>query len=135
MESGSSGLSPHARSQLAVLDEARRKWEHIQALVEQAAARKTGQFHDGGAGAQEQRVRNIMGQVRRAAADVAELLVERKFVALSAEAEQLVVFARPAGTVSKATLYGMREVAKSVWNGLEMAEADVRRSDREDPED
>ena len=134
-EAQSSGLSAHARSQLAVLEEARRKWEHIQALVEQATARQTWQFHDGGAGAQERRVQAIMGQIRRSAADIAQLLVERKFQALAAEVEQLIVLARPAATVSKASLYGMREIAKSVWNGIELAEAEIRRAEREDSED
>ena len=135
MGSGTPGLSAHARSQLAVLDEARRKWEHIQALVEQATARQTGQFHDAAQIAQAQKIRSILDQTRRAAADVEQLLAERKFQALAAEVEQLIILARPAGSVNRATLYGMREVAKSVWNGLEMAEADVRRKDREEAED
>ncbi|MGD8726680.1 MAG: hypothetical protein PVH40_03495 [Gemmatimonadales bacterium] len=131
METSRSGLSPTARSQLAVLEEARRKWEHIQAMVEQVTARKSGQFHDAGAAAQERRVKSLMDQIRRSAADVEQLLAERKFSGLAGEVGQLIVLARPGASANRASLAGMREVTKTVLNGIEAAEAEVRRKDRE----
>jgi len=80
-------------------------------------------------------VKAAMDQIRRGSADVSQILAERKFQALAAEVEQLIVIARPAATVNRATLQGIREVAKSVWTGIEVAEAEIRRQDREEAQD
>jgi hypothetical protein len=44
---------------------------------------------------------------------------------------QLIVLARPGASANRASLAGMREVTKTVLNGIEAAEAEVRRKDRE----
>jgi len=132
----SPGLSPKTRGRLAVLDEARRKWEHIRALIEQASARKSGVFHvtaretASGWGADRQ-VKNALDQARRMAADVGQMLAEHRFASLAEEVNHLVQSVRPSAGVNPGMLSTVRELIGSVTTGIERAEVEIRREERE----
>ena len=136
MSTQSPGLSPEARGRLAVLEEARRKWEHIRALIEQASARKSGVFHvsaretASGWGADRQ-VKNVLDQARRMAVDVGQMLAEYRFASLAEEIDQLVQAVRPSAGMNPGMLGTVREVIGSVTTGIELAEVEIRRRERE----
>jgi hypothetical protein len=131
----SPGLSPEARGQLAVLEEARRKWEHIRALIEQASARKSGVFHatareTASGWGPDRQVKNVLDQARRMAADVGQMLAEHRLASLAEEVNQLVLSVRPSAGMNPGMLGAMREIIGSVTTGIELAEVEVRRRER-----
>jgi hypothetical protein len=119
---------------LAILDEAKRKWDHARALVEQATARKSGVFRDGsgalGEWNPERQLRKVTDQIRSVANDVANLLAEQPFTELGEEVRELVMLAR--GIPSRTTLYRMHELVNTVYRSFELAEKQLRRKDEED---
>ncbi len=130
------GLSAKARGRLAVLEEARRKWEHVRALVEQASARKSGVFHvsaseTAGGWGQDRQLKNVLDQVRRMVVDVGQMLAEYRFASLAEEVDQLVQMARPSARVSPGMINAMREIVGSVAKGIDAADVEVRREDRQ----
>lgn len=135
MSTQSSGLSPETRGRLAVLEEARRKWEHIRALVQQASARKSGVFHvtareTASGWGPDRQVKNVLDQARRMAADVGQMLAEHRFASLAEEVNQLVLSVRPSAGVNPGMLGAVREIIGSVMTGIEQAEVEVRREAR-----
>lgn len=135
MSTQSRGLSSEARGRLAVLEEARRKWEHIRALIEQASARKSGVFHvsareTASGWGPDRQVKNALNQARRMAADVGQMLAEHRFASLAEEVNQLVQSIRPSAGVNPGMLGALRETIGSVTTGIEQAEVEIRREER-----
>jgi hypothetical protein len=129
--SGGAGISPKARAKLAVLAEARRKWGHLRALVEQAMATSSGTFGSSGASAQMQQEsqRRLMAQIGRMAGDVDQMLGERGFGAFTGDISELAQLARRGGRATLATMSRMREVVSQVSAAFDIAERDVAKED------
>ena len=124
MGSDETKLDPRARSRLAILKEAERKWDHARALVEQANARKGGTFSGAGGSVQEwgpeQQLRKVLEQIRSVAVDVANLLSEQPFTEVGEQVKEMVLLAR--GSPSRTTLYRMRESVGAVYHAMQLAE-------------
>ncbi len=124
-------LSPQALARLAVLAEARRKWDHLRALVEQATAVRAGTF---GAArstdqAKQEAQQRLLNQIARIAVAVEQILGEHGFKKFGADLQEMTTLARRGGRAPLATLHRMREVVGSVSGRLEIAERDVRQED------
>lgn len=129
MSAGGGKLSPKAHALLAVLAEARRKVDHLRALVEQAAAMKSGTF---GAASQTEQAKQeaqhrLLGQIARMATDVDQILGERGFTQGASDIQELVQLARRGGRAPLATMHRMRELVGTLSGMLDLAERDVTR--------
>ncbi|MBE0594068.1 MAG: hypothetical protein IH616_16875 [Gemmatimonadales bacterium] len=120
-------LTPKAHAQLAVLAEAKRKWDHLRALVEQASAIKSGTFGSANPSDQvkQEAQKRLLSQIGRMANDIDQILGERGFTHFSADIQEMVKLARRGGRAPLATMNRMREVVGSVSAGLGIAERDV----------
>ena len=122
-------LTPKALAQLAVLVEARRKWDHLRAMVEQASAVRAGTFGSASSTdqAKQEAQQRLLGQIARLAIDVEQVLGERGFTQFGADMQEMVVLARRGGRAPLATMNRMREVVGAVSAGIEIAERDVKK--------
>lgn len=110
-------LSANALRRLAVLKEAKRKWDRVHALVEQAATN---------AGTREVFLR----QCQRAAQDVQRLLEGDGFKELADATDQLKTVIKRPGSF-QARLGSMREVVGLIHTGIDRADKAVRDSDKQ----
>jgi hypothetical protein len=129
MRPDEANLNPRARSRLAILREAERKWDHARALVEQADARRRGAFGGASGASQgwtpEQQLRKVVEQIRSVATDVAHLLSEQPFTEVGEQVQELVLLAR--GLPSRTMLYRMREAVSAVYHAMQLAEKSLLR--------
>jgi len=127
-------LSGHARGKLAVLDEVRRKWDHVHALVQQIYARRTAVTVARGTLSQssKEQLGAMMRQLTRQSAEVAQLLADGGFAALAEDVQQLMAVARLGGAVQKARLFRMKELVALGYEGLGVADRRVREENRDD---
>lgn len=122
-------LSPGARAKLGVLEEARAKWDHVRALVERAASRKTGAFGVGGEAPSTGG--DTIKPIGRAAIDVAELLAAQGFAQIADDVRELHTLARRGEAIPRSGLLRMKEVVSNVSHALQNAQATVIRDDAE----
>ncbi len=115
-------LSGSAARQAEALEEARRKWDHVRALVERLAA--------GGAG---ESVVTLMKQVARAAADVGRVLENNGYGGLGQSAAELALVTQRA-KLSQGKLRTMREQVAGVRSAIENAERLLHREAAEKTE-
>ncbi|MDH3290408.1 MAG: hypothetical protein OEO20_12385 [Gemmatimonadota bacterium] len=131
-------LSPKARAQLAVLDETKRKWDRVRAIVEQVAARRGGMFRGGG-GSLTDGVRIqpssavLLSQLGRLVIDVMQLLEERGFREFADQLQELAALARRGERAPQSATYRMREIVNHVYTGLGLAEQEVKGGDQQRP--
>ena len=120
-------LTPKAHALLAVLAEARRKVDHLRALVEQASAMRSGTFGSSRQTdqAKQEAQQRLLSQIARMATDLDQILGERGFTQFSADIQELVQLARRGGRAPLAAMHRMREVVGAVSAGLDIAERDV----------
>ena len=59
------------------------------------------------------------------------MLAEYRFASLAEEVDQLVQMARPSARVNHGMINAMREVVGSVSKGIDAADVEVRREDRQ----
>jgi hypothetical protein len=132
---GSAPLSPKERAQLAVLDEAKRKWDRVRAIVEQVAARRGGMFRGGG-GSLTDGVRIqpssavLLSQLGRLVIDIMQVLEERGFREFADQLQELAALARRGERAPQSATYRMREIVNHVFTGLQLAEQDVKQGNR-----
>jgi hypothetical protein len=115
----SSTLSSSALRKLSGLEEARRKWDHVRAMVSQAASGPRGQPDLA-----------LMGRIGRAAADVGRVLADNGFGALSHSVAEINQVARRGGS-PHAKIRTMREITAAVRTGIEQAERAVNAEERQ----
>jgi hypothetical protein len=109
-------LSATAIEKLAALREAKRKWERVHALVEQAATQAA--------------TREIfLRQCRRTARDVSHVLEKSGFRALADTAEQIEGVIKRPGSFH-ARLGALREVIGALYTQMDRAERAVHEADR-----
>lgn len=131
-------LSPKARAQLTVLEEVKRKWDRVRAIVEQVAARRGGMFRGGG-GSLTDGVRIqpssavLLSQLGRLVIDIMQLLEERGFREFADQLQELAALARRGERAPESATYRMREIVNHVYAGLGLAEKTVRGGDRRSP--
>jgi len=132
--SSDASLSGRARGKLAVLDEVRRKWDHVHALVQQIYARRTAGTVTRGTLSQssEAPLGAMMRQLTRQSAEIAQLLADNGFAALAEDVQQLMTLARLSGAVQKGRLFRMKELVAVGYGGIELADRRVREQDRDD---
>jgi predicted urease superfamily metal-dependent hydrolase len=120
-------LTPKAHAQLAVLAEARRKVDHLRALVEQASAMRSGTFGSASQTdqAKQEAQQRLLSQVARMANDIAQILGERGFTQFASDIQELVQLARRGGRAPLAAMHRMRELVGTVSSTLDIAERDV----------
>jgi hypothetical protein len=131
--SSDASLSGHARGKLAVLDEVRRKWDRVHALVQQIYTRRTAVKVTRGALSQSSKepLGAMMRQLTRQSAEITQLLADSGFAALAEDVQQLMAVARLGGAVQKATLFRMKELVALGYEGIELADRRVREEDRD----
>ena len=103
-------LSGSAARKAETLEEARRKWDRVRALVERVAS--------GGAG---ESIVTLMKQIGRAATDVGRVLENNGYGALSQSAAELGLIAQRA-KLSQGKVRTMREQVAGVRNAIDNAE-------------
>jgi hypothetical protein len=131
--SSDASLSGRARGKLAVLDEVRRKWDHVHALVQQIYARRTAGTTRGALSkSSEAPLGAMMRQLTRQSAEIAQLLADSGFAPLAEDVQQLMTLARLSGAVQKARLFRMKELVAVGYEGIELADRRVREQDRDD---
>ena len=114
-------LSSKAQKKLDVLQEARRKWDRVRSLVEQAATQKTGQDM-------------YLSQIRRTAEDVGRVFMAGGYGPLADGANQISLLVKRGGTL-QSKLRSMRELVGTVHSGIERAEKAVIDEDKDEAED
>lgn len=108
-------LSANAIKQLSVLSEAKRKWNRVHALAEQAASN---------ADTREMFLR----QCQRAARDVSQVFDGSGFRNLADMAAQLELVVRRRGSY-QARLGAIREIVGTVFTGIDRAEQNIVAAD------
>ena len=111
-----SKLSSKALKKLAALEEAKRKWDRVHALVEQAAT-------------QPASLDVLLRGCRHASEDVSRIFSNSGFGPLADAADGLRLVMRRAGAFST-KLGAMREVVGSVYTGIERAVRAVHDDER-----
>lgn len=124
-------LSPKARAQLAVLDEVKRKWDRVRAIVEQVAARRGRGLMGGGRIQPSGAV--LLSQLGRLVIDIMQLLEEHGFREFADQLQELAALARRGERAPESATYRMREIVNHVSAGLGLAEKTVREGDRRSP--
>jgi hypothetical protein len=94
------------------LEEARRKWDHVRSLVEQAAGHKADM--------------SLMKRIGRTAADVGRVLDEAGYGSMSQSVAQLGMIVRRT-TTNQAKINTMRELVGAVRAGIEQAERNLEK--------
>jgi len=131
--SSDASLSGRARGKLAVLDEVRRKWDHVHALVQQVYARRmAGTTRGALSKSSEAPLGAMMRQLTRQSAEIAQLLADSGFAPLAEDVQQLMALARLSGAVQKGRLFRMRELVAVGYEGIELADRRVREQDLDD---
>ena len=101
-------LSAKALTRLGVLEEARRRWDHVYSLVERVVSAKEGHEH-------------LISQISRASQDVGRILAENGLVVIAENVDQIAALIRQGGPVERK--FGrMRELVGTVRTGMEQAE-------------
>ena len=113
-------ISTKAQKKLETLQEARRKWDRVHSLVELAATQKTDQDM-------------YLGQIKRAAQDVARVFMNGGYGPLADSANQMSLLVKRGGTL-QSKLRTMRELGGSVHGGIERAEKAVLEEDQKEAE-
>lgn len=108
-------LSSSAQRALEALEEARRKWERVRSLVEQAAGARTGQDM-------------YLTMIWRAASDVNRVFMSVGQGTLADQANQMAMLVRRAGQLTS-KLGAMRELVVGVDAGIERAIRHVMQAD------
>jgi hypothetical protein len=111
-----SKLSVKAQQKMESLTEARRKWDRVHSLIEQAAAQKSG--HD-----------MYLQQIRRTAQDVSRVFLDNGLGPLADGANEMVLLSRRGGTLHS-KLGAMREQVGVVRGGIERAERAVEAEEK-----
>ena len=134
MAPSDASLSGRAQSRLAILEETRRKWDRVHALVQQIYTGGTMTRASKGALSQSGKdpVGGLMRQLKRQCVGISETLADGGFAPLADDVQQLVSLTRLSGAVQKATLFRMKEVVALGYDGIELAERRVREQDRDD---
>ncbi len=109
-------LSGSAQRALESLEEARRKWERVRSLVEQAASARTG-------------TDMFLTMIWRAATDVNRIFMSAGQGVLADQANQLAMLVKRGGALST-KLRPMREFVAAVNAGIDRAKKQVVDSDR-----
>ncbi len=109
-------LSSKAMKKLETLTEARRKWDRVRSLVEQAATQKTGQDM-------------YLSQTKRAAEDVGRVFMNGGYGPLAGSANELALLVKRGGSL-QTKLRAMRETVGSVHAGIDRAEKTVMDEER-----
>ncbi len=110
-------LSANAIQKIATLKEAKRKWDRVHSLVEQAATQ-----------AESREV--FLRQCRRAAEDVSRVLEQAGFRSLADTADQLPSVIKRPGSIN-ARLGGMREVVGALYTAIDRTESRIVRDERD----
>jgi hypothetical protein len=113
-------LSGRARAKLGALATARQKWDHVHALVEQAAAAQSRTF-----GPRDRRggeLQRLTRQIARAALETSQLCADYGFSAIAEDMKELPALARRGQGIPRAAVLRMREVVGNVLAGLDLAE-------------
>lgn len=105
-------LSSTAMRKVEGLEEARRKWDHVRSLVEQAA----------GHGADM----NIMKRIGRTTAEVGRTLDDAGYGAISQSVAQLGMIVRRT-TTNQAKIRTMRELVGAVRTGIDQAQRNLEK--------
>jgi hypothetical protein len=109
-------LSTTAVLKLEALEEAKRKWDRVHGLLEQAATQVGTRGH-------------FLRQCRRASQEVSRVLDGSGFRGLADTVDQMEFVIKRPGSFH-ARLGTLREVISSVYKGIESAERAVRDADR-----
>ena len=126
-------LSGRAQSKLAVLEDTRRKWDRVHALVQQIyAGRSMMTARKGASLSAKDPLAGLMRQLTRQCIAISEMLSDSGFAPLSEDVQQLISLTRLGGAVQKATLFRMKELVALGYDGIELAERRVREQDRDD---
>jgi hypothetical protein len=107
-----SRLSSTALRKLEGLEEARRKWDHVRSMVEQAAGHKADMA--------------LLQRIGRTAADVGRVLDEAGYGAMSQSVAQLGMIVRRT-TTSQSKIGTMRELVAAVRTGIDQAERNLEK--------
>lgn len=105
-------LSSTTMRKVEGLEEARRKWDHVKSLVEQAAGHKADM--------------SVMKRIGRTAADVGRVLDGAGYGALSQSVAQLGMIVRRT-TTNQAKIRTMRELVAAVKTGIEQADRALKK--------
>lgn len=127
-------LSGRAQGKLAVLEETRRKWDRVHALVQQIYTGRSMKRARKDALSQSAKdpLAGLMRQLTRQCVAISETLSDSGFAPLSEDVQQLISLTRLGGAVQKATLFRMKELVALGYDGIELAERRVREQDRDD---
>ncbi len=106
-------LSSSSMRKAEGLEEARRKWDHVRSLVEQAAGHKADMA--------------LMKRIGRTAADVGRVLDESGYGAMSQTVAQLGMIVRRT-TTSQGKIGTMRELVAAVRMGIDQAERNLEKA-------
>ncbi len=117
-----------------MLEEARRKWDHVHALVEELEMRRSTQSVSVRAksAVMEGHVERLQRSVRRASSDLSTLLAERGFALLAEDVQQMTVLARGAGVLHRAKVIRMKEVIAVIYDALDFAQRKVIEDDKDE---
>jgi hypothetical protein len=105
-------LSSTALRKLEGLEEARRKWDHVRSMVEQAAGYKADMA--------------LLKRIGRTAADVGRVLDEAGYGGMSQSVAQLGMIVRRT-TTTQAKIGTMRELVAAVRTGIDQAERNLEK--------
>ena len=106
-------LSPKARMRLGVLEEARRKWDHVHSLVERLVSAKEDHHH-------------LKNQISRASLAVGRLLADNGLPVIAEDVDQIAGLIRQGGPIER-KFTRMRELVGRVRTGMELAESVTRK--------
>ncbi len=106
-------ISAKARMKLGVLEEARRKWDHVHSLVEKLVSAKEDHHH-------------LKSQIRRASLDVGRLLADNGLPFIAEDVDQITRLIRQGGPIER-KFARMRELVGRVRAGMERAESATRK--------
>jgi hypothetical protein len=109
-------LSSTGMRKLEGLEEARRKWDHVRSMVEQAGAQKADM--------------SLMKRIGRTAADVGRVLDEAGYGGMSQSVAQLGMIVRRT-TTSQSKIGTMRELVAAVRTGIDQAQRNLEKEAQE----
>ena len=118
-------LSAKARIRLGVLEEARRKWDRVHALVEKvvSASHSEQSRRETGRGSP---VQHLVSQLSRASHDVSRLFADKGLEGLAQEAAQIADLIRRGGPIER-HFARMRELVGTVSTAMELAERKAKK--------